>query len=823
MNTFINPPPPPSQKTPRKKKENVIKRFFVSLGEFIRNDRVHKVTGAFFILLALYLFLSFNSFLYHNLVQFPANPDGNLFENRTFSEIIDLFRDETKVAQNRLGKAGALLSVIFIRNWFGISSYLFILLFFISGWYLIRKSQLLSFIKTIKYSFYILLWLPATLSLVFQSTDFLFLGGSFGYFLSRWLTSAMGTMGAAGLLFFSLFVFLTIKYDIPFKWFKKKPQTSPIPTDGSFQPVSAGDVPFSDGVVIPPVSPAGKTELEVPPSDEPTGQELVKTDDVELTIIKTGPENAIQTDTIVPIEESEPEPTNFDPRSELPDYVFPSFDLLNDYSRNTLNISEDQLAQELESNKNRIVDTLRNYNIDLTQIFATVGPTVTLYEIVPAPGTRISKIRSLQDDIAMSLSALGIRIIAPMPGKGTIGIEVPNRLRDIVPVKSILSSERFQGAKMELIIGIGKTISNETYIYDLTKMPHLLLAGATGQGKSVGINSILLSLLYTKHPTQLKFVMVDPKKVELSLYNKIARHFLASLPNIEDPIIFDTKKVIYTLNSLCTEMENRLELLHTADVNDVKPYNVKYMAGQLKTQDGHRYLPYIVVVIDEFGDLIMTAGKEIEVPLTRLAQLARATGIHLVISTQRPSVNIITGSIKANFPARISFKVASQFDSRTILDERGAEQLVGRGDMLLKAGSDLIRLQCAFVDTPEVQRVVEFIGGQKGFAASFQLPEYSEETEGSKGDIDPAERDPMFAEAARIVVQHQQGSASLLQRKLKLGYNRAGRIIDQLEAAGIIGPFEGSKARQVLIKDPANLERFLRDMNNNTDSDENIE
>ena len=476
-------------------------------------------------------------------------------------------------------------------------------------------------------------------------------------------------------------------------------------------------------------------------------------------------------------------------------------------------------SEELNTNKDRIVSTLNNYGIQIDKIKATIGPTVTLYEIIPAAGVRISKIKNLEDDIALSLSALGIRIIAPIPGRGTIGIEVPNLHPETVAMRSLLNSERFQNSTMDLPIALGKTISNEIFIADLAKMPHMLMAGATGQGKSVGLNAVLVSLLYKKHPSQIKFVLIDPKKVELTLFNKIERHFLAKLPDTAEAIITDTKKVIHTLNSLCIEMDQRYDLLKEAQVRNLKEYNAKFIARKLNPNKGHKFLPYIVLVVDEFADLIMTAGKEVETPIARLAQLARAIGIHLIIATQRPSVNIITGTIKANFPARLAFRVTSKIDSRTILDSGGAEQLIGRGDMLLSTGNDLIRLQCAFVDTHEVERITDFIGNQRGYSQAFQLPEYIDETaENDKGELDPSERDSMFAEAARIIVTHQQGSASLLQRKLKLGYNRAGRIVDQLEACGIIGPFEGSKAREVLIKDMASLEQFL----NNSSTKENL-
>ena len=499
----------------------------------------------------------------------------------------------------------------------------------------------------------------------------------------------------------------------------------------------------------------------------------------------------------------------FDPTLELANFRFPTLNLLKVYNEN---ISID--PEELEQNKNRIVETLKNYKIGIAQIKATVGPTITLYEIIPDAGIRISKIKNLEDDIALSLSALGIRIIAPIPGKGTIGIEVPNKKATTVSMHSVISSKRFQESPMELPIALGKTIANETFTVDLAKMPHLLMAGATGQGKSVGLNAVLTSLLYRKHPAEVKFVLVDPKKVELTLLNKIERHYLAKLPDSEDAIITDTTKVINTLNSLCIEMDNRYNLLKTAMVRNIKQYNTKFKARKLNPENGHQFLPYIVLVIDEFADLIMTAGKEVETPIARLAQLARAIGIHLIVATQRPSVNVITGIIKANFPSRIAFRVTSKIDSRTILDAPGADQLIGRGDMLYSGGNEITRLQCAFVDTPEVEKITDFIGSQRAYPEAYQLPEYIGEDSGTQIDIDISDRDKLFREAAEVIVTAQQGSASLLQRKLKLGYNRAGRLIDQMEAAGIVGPFEGSKARQVLVSDLIALEQLLENEKN---------
>jgi len=496
----------------------------------------------------------------------------------------------------------------------------------------------------------------------------------------------------------------------------------------------------------------------------------------------------------------------YDPTLDLPRYKYPTLDLLNEYDVKKVTVSR----QELEENKDKIVTTLENFQIGIQGIQATIGPTVTLYEIIPNPGVKISKIKNLEDDIALSLAALGIRIIAPIPGKGTIGIEVPNKNRELVPARAVLGTEKFMKSDKDLPIALGKTISNEVFVSDLAKMPHLLMAGATGQGKSVGLNMILASLIYKKHPSQLKFVLVDPKKVELTLFNKIERHFLAKLPGAEEAIITDTKKVIHTLNSLCIEMDNRYTLLKEAGCRNLKEYNAKFVARKLNPLNGHYFMPYIVLVIDELADLMMTAGKEIEAPIARLAQLARAIGIHLVVATQRPSVNVITGVIKANFPARLSFRVTSKIDSRTILDAGGADQLIGMGDMLLSVGSEMTRIQCAFLDTPEVDAVCDWIGEQKGYASAYLLPEFvGEDGDGSGGDIDLSDRDPLFDEAARLIVLHQQGSTSLIQRKLKLGYNRAGRIVDQLEAAGVVGPFEGSKAREVLIQDEVSLERLL--------------
>ena len=639
------------------------------------------------------------------------------------------------------------------------------------------------------------------------------------------LNSIIGTIGNGILIIFVLLVFLTIVYNIPFKWIKaakdKKDKEKLNVIDDTKKTISSNQI--STDIY-------NTNEYYVEDEDEENKETSVKNNNdnfldkknngddiltetlnpennnVELTIVNTKEEKTV---TNGDIKEHKTIDTEYDPTLDLPHYKLPKLDLLDDYGTGDYKV----LNEELQENKIKIIETLKNYSIGIVNIKATIGPAVTLYEIIPAPGIRISKIKNLEDDIALSLSAIGIRIIAPIPGKGTIGIEVPNKNPKIVSIKSILSSEKFQNTKFELPIGLGKTIANESYIADLTKMPHLLIAGATGQGKSVGLNAIITSLLYKKHPAQLKFVLIDPKKVELSLFSKIERHFLAKLPDSEEAIITDIRKVVCTLNSLNIEMDSRYNLLKNAQVRNIKEYNIKFISRKLNPNEGHRFLPYIVIVVDEFADLIMTAGKEIETPLTRLAQLARAIGIHLIIATQRPSVNIITGTIKANFPARIAYRVISKIDSRTILDTGGADQLIGKGDMLLSTGSVLTRLQCAFVDTPEIDRVTDYVGSQKGYAQAFDLPEYLDENSEINKEFDANERDELFEDAARIIVQNQHGSTSLLQRKLKLGYNRAGRIIDQLEAAGIVGPFEGSKAREVRIANEMALDQFLKDLN----------
>lgn len=796
---------------------------------FLKTEKSRQVIGLILILFSAYSLISFTSFL------FTWKIDQSKVE-MPFGEY--LFNSDILV-ENWLGKLGASLSHLFIYQWFGVAAFLFVGLFFLLGFKILFKVSLLPLKKTFKTSLFSLFWLALFFGYFFQGELF-FLGGAIGYEMNRFFASTLGNIGSGIFIFFIAIVFLIVSFNLShhlgklirsFSSSGSKVEEPEMEAD-ELENTSAADEISSDAVE----ETIQLEEVEGNSFDTPSDEVLEEVEEetmIEESAIDLSPEvsEPIEEvmgdgDVALEIEETNDVETTlsdkevnkkledhgeYDPTLDLSKYEKPTIDLLQDHGDGQIKVDK----EELEANKNRIVSTLENYNIKIQTIKATIGPTVTLYEIIPAPGVRISKIKNLEDDIALSLAALGIRIIAPIPGKGTIGIEVPNQNPDVVSMRTVIASEKFQNAKFDLPVVIGKTISNETYAFDLAKTPHLLMAGATGQGKSVGLNAILTSLLYKKHPAQLKFVLVDPKKVELTLFNKIERHFLAKLPDSEEAIITDNQKVINTLNSLCVEMDDRYELLKTAFVRNIKEYNAKFIARKLNPENGHKYLPYIVLVIDEFADLIMTAGKEVEQPIARLAQLARAIGIHLIIATQRPSTNIITGSIKANFPARIAFRVTSGIDSRTILDAGGAEQLIGRGDMLLSTGSDLIRLQCAFVDTPEVEEITEFIGNQRGYPDAFLLPEYIDENSQAAGEVDLSERDALFEDAARIIVQHQQGSASLLQRRLKLGYNRAGRIIDQLEAAGIIGPFEGSKARQVLISDENSLEQLLNSVDEN--------
>lgn len=756
------------------------------------------------------------------------------------SAVLEL-TDRTETVKNWLGKFGAFLADLIVYQGFGLASFLFVRLFFLTGIFLILGLSS----RKLKNIWFWDLFVMINLSVLFGffATSLPELGGTIGYELNLFLQDYIGKTGTLLLLIFGILIYVIFKLRLSAEkvqsFFENNKKEIISETNNNFAPKTDSaynleefaiteEEPEPETEKIPEFKPSqfeinkealkptinNPSEIDLNPISKPLVVE--KTAAVAMAVanedfvIEASPEEEV-------IEENlaarlVADFGLFDPTLDLSNYKFPTLDLLKEYSTGGITINQ----EELEENKNRIVDTLRNYKIEIAQIKATVGPSVTLYEIVPEAGIRISKIKSLEDDIALSLSALGIRIIAPIPGKGTIGIEVPNKNPTMVSMKSVIGSTKFQEAEMELPIALGKTISNETFVVDLAKMPHLLMAGATGQGKSVGLNAVLTSLLYKKHPAEVKFVLVDPKKVELTLFNKIERHYLAKLPDVEDAIITDNAKVVNTLNSLCVEMDNRYSLLKDAMVRNIKEYNEKFKSRKLNPENGHRFLPYIVLVVDEFADLIMTAGKEVEVPIARLAQLARAIGIHLIIATQRPSVNVITGLIKANFPARIAFRVTSKIDSRTILDTQGADQLIGRGDLLYTNGNDVVRVQCAFIDTPEVEKITDFVGSQKAYATAYLLPEYiGGEENGINLDIDISERDSLFREAAEIIVNAQQGSASLLQRKLKLGYNRAGRLIDQLEAAGIVGPFEGSKARSVNILDMHALDQFFNNEENN--------
>jgi S-DNA-T family DNA segregation ATPase FtsK/SpoIIIE len=765
-----------------------------------RDERLKTILGVFIILFSLYTFVVFTSFF------FTWEIDQSFDWSTVFSG------PDVKV-ENWGGKFGAWLSNLFMNKWFGISSFCLPFILLISGFRLLRI-RLFPLGKTIWAGLIATIIFSVVLGFLFGETNGFLgsgLGGGHGFFLSRWLISFLGSTGTAFLLIVILLAFTILTSARSLDWiksilkkqFEKKSEVEEIAFDNKDQ---VNVKKQSDSLLVEEIDkPDDLLTFKTREINKETSQEnhpehiLAGNNGIEMTIEQKKDSDAF----IGKIDPSKLE--NFDPTLELSNYRLPPIELLTDYKSANSVVSE----EELISNKNNIVATLGNYKIQIDKIKATIGPTVTLYEIVPAPGVRISKIKNLEDDIALNLSALGIRIIAPIPGRGTIGIEVPNSKPEIVSMRSIIGSRTFQESKFELAIGLGKTISNETYVVDLTKMPHLLIAGATGQGKSVGLNAIITSILYKKHPSQVKFVLVDPKKVELSLYNKIEKHFLAKLPDAEEPIITDIHQVVKTLHSLISEMEDRYNLMRSAKVRDIREYNVKFITRRLNPKEGHHYLPYIILIVDEFADLIMTAGREIEMPLARLAQLARAIGIHLIIATQRPSVNIITGAIKANFPARIAFRVISMMDSRTILDSPGANQLVGRGDMLISTGSDLLRLQCAFIDTPEIERITDYVHSQQCYPSAHLLPEVEDDSGTELENFNPEAKDELFDKVARLIVEYQQGSTSLIQRKFSIGYNRAGRLIDQLEAAGIVGPYEGSKARQVLIKDINTLEQIL--------------
>lgn len=790
-----------------------------------RDRRFQQVIGLTLLLLAVFLGISFTSYLT------TWRADDHLF-NHSFWELI---RNQDAKSLNITGKIGAVVAFRFIKEGFGVSAYFFVVYFFVVGLKLLWPKTKLSGWKVFQYCLLGLFWFSTAFAWLAPEVMGGLLPGWFGIYLDQWLESLLGPVGSALLLVFILVLVLLFSgvfrlFNVKFPSFTRRSEKSRNRKRSKGNKESEGDKYNLENYAVveteekPMGSENDEKEIEDPSTveleiDHEKLQENRKKkpqEEIDFTIEAPEPEkmlsdgNPVEQDAVKENNASTHQglETEFDPRLELPHFKFPPLDLLNDYGSDHIGVQK----EELEANKNRIVETLNHYKIEIEKIKATIGPTITLYEIVPAPGIRVSKIKNLEDDIALSLSALGIRIIAPIPGRGTIGIEVPNQNPDMVSMKSVLASGKFQDTKFELPFGMGKTISNDDFVADLTKLPHILMAGATGQGKSVGLNAIIASLLYKKHPAELKFVMVDPKKVELTLFSKIERHYLAKLPDSEEAIITDTRKVVRTLNSLGIEMDTRYELLKDAQVRNIKEYNVKFLKRKLNPLEGHHFMPYIVLVIDEFADLIMTAGKEIEIPLTRLAQLARAVGIHLIIATQRPSVNIITGSIKANFPARVAFRVISKVDSRTILDSPGADQLIGRGDMLLSTGSDLIRMQCAFIDTPEIEKLTDYIGSQRAFPDAYHLPEFADEDDDGPAEFDPEEKDALFEDAARILVQSQQGSTSLLQRKMKIGYNRAGRIIDQLEAAGVVGPFEGSKARDVLIKSEVDLEQFLKNI-----------
>ena len=779
--------------------------------DFIKDPRFALAAGFFLLITSLYLFTSFLSYL------FTGKADQSVMEALWNTNIGESGRE----VDNWLGLYGAVTSHFLIFKWLGISAFFIPPLLFLVGFKLVFKRELVSIFSAFILSVFAGLWLSLLLGYITHNmagvSEIGFISGGLGYELAK-ISAGLFGWGTFLILVLSLFIFIIYYFNVTainaFQVRDPKPMGNDAlmpDEDIIIKPTYTED---SDNWPVKEVEPEPDLVLNNEVEEVPTSTEL------DLDVIPKK-QSAVEkvSEPIFTIEEPISDTDQvaeqlveahgvYDPTLELSKYKFPTLELLNEYEASKVQVTQEELNQ----NKDRILTTLTNFKIGIQSIKATIGPTVTLYEIVPEAGIKISRIKNLEDDIALSLAALGIRIIAPIPGKGTIGIEVPNKNREMVGIRSVLATERFQKTDKDLPIAIGKTISNELMVIDLTKMPHLLVAGATGQGKSVGLNVILASLLYKKHPSQLKFVLVDPKKVEMSLFSKIERHYLAKLPNSEEAIITDTKKVVHTLNSLCIEMENRYEILKDAGAKNLKEYNAKFVARKLNPKEGHRFLPYIVLVIDELADLMMTAGKEVETPIARLAQLARAIGIHLVLATQRPSVNVITGVIKANFPARLSFRVTSKIDSRTILDTGGADQLIGQGDMLLSTGSEIVRLQSPFVDTPEIERICEFIGSQRGYDSAYMLPEFEGEDEGGAASVDLAERDALFEEAARLLVQHQQGSTSLLQRKLKLGYNRAGRLIDQLEAAKIVGPFEGSKAREVLIKDPMSLEQLLNEL-----------
>ncbi len=854
----------PKVETPNPEKMIPEAEVKVPVKEFVADERTHKIAGICCLLVGVFLFIAFTSYL------FTWKDD----QDEIFRSGLSILKPNDLHISNLLGSLGAYVSHIFIYKGFGLASYLFCSTFFIIGANLLFAHPIFSITRNIKYLLVGLVFFSTLLGFFLASFPFPF-GGAVGSFVSDWLEGFLGKLGTTILLMVAAFAYFIWRVNPVFKLPQRKPKLNPemvpvVEEIPEIEPevvdaVNDGPKLFIDkkgkkntlkaegnAAMIQPVAEEEEegsyeltlvekeeldleaeeeeletyeeTEIEEEVEEEQEEEEEATTQSIHLGLPRSippvikNPTSDLTLEIKPSADEEDPEELAvtsgkpieqldaYDPVLDLRDYKYPSLDLLEVHGSEKIV----QDPRELETNKEQIINTLKNYDISIQRIAATVGPTVTLYEIVPAAGVRISRIKNLEDDIALSLAALGIRIIAPIPGKGTIGIEVPNVKKTVVSMRGLLTSEKFQNNAFSLPIAIGKKIDNENFIVDLAAMPHLLMAGATGQGKSVGLNAILVSLLYKKHPSQLKLVLVDPKKVELSLYRTIERHFLAKLPGEEEAIITDTKKVIHTLNALCIEMDTRYDLLKEAGCRNIREYNEKFSKRRLSPEKGHQYLPFIVLVVDEFADLIMTAGKEVEMPIARLAQLARAVGIHLIIATQRPSVNIITGTIKANFPARIAFKVSSKIDSRTILDAGGAEQLIGRGDMLISYNGEITRLQCAFVDTPEVEKVTDFIGEQRGYPQAFMLPEYVDEKDNEGKDFDLTDRDPLFDDAARLIVNAQQGSTSLIQRKMKLGYNRAGRLMDQLELAGIVGPSQGSKPREVLFKTVVDLEDYLQ-------------
>ncbi len=848
---------PEEEKAPKKKKEKSSGLKELKPLRFLKDERFIKSLGLIFIFSAIFLLLSGISFLV------TWQGDQSLVKEMSWGTLV---LSEPGISENTLGILGAWISYIFIYKGFGLASFSFVVIFLAIGIVLLTSTEPIPISATLRYSFFTGIWLSLSLGFLFGN-QLPVLAGSFGYFGSMYLSGLLGSAGAGLALVLYALIFFVAVFNI--KFFEPKLDLNKNQEQKSENTVAGIDKPdFDEPEELPALNPDDfilknkeeevevSEEIAIPePEEETITQEIIEEkslleiipsaeDEPEEEMIQvhvpeeipqnieaefTGEEESAApiitgSGLVVEVQDIQDEETKeegtvrkdhygldepYDPTLDFSNYKYPGLELLNDYGDSKVKVETAELSEKTRM----IEDTLKNYGIGIKKISATIGPTVTLYEIVPQDGVRIAKIKNLEDDIALSLAALGIRIIAPIPGKGTIGIEVPNLTPAMVSIRSVIASPKFVHAEMDLPIAFGKTISNEVFVTDLAKMPHLLMAGATGQGKSVGLNALLVSLLYKKHPSQIKFVLVDPKKVELNIYKTIERHFLAKIPGDQDAIITDTKLVVHTLNSLCKEMDDRYDLLKDAQVRNLKEYNAKFISRRLPPTDKikHRFLPYIVVVIDELADLMMTAGKEVELPIARLAQLARAIGIHLILATQRPSVNIITGTIKANFPARVAFRVSQKIDSRTILDANGADQLIGKGDMLFSNGNDLIRLQCAFVDTPEVDKICDFIGSQGG-REPYQLPLIQTENDegGGHEGFDSSNRDELFEDAARIIVMHQQGSTSLLQRKLNLGYNRAGRLIDQLEKAGIVGPFKGSKAREVQVHSEVDLEEILR-------------